>query len=748
MEETISADARRAIQRWLVVKGHDRQDLILERLAPVFGDAVEAALTGLVHRGDVVRLSDGVAPVLVPARKRRVAAGDRIVELGTLGSPASVILTLADEFGQPSWRPTTEREPQFADLVQWANRTGGDAAGEDSPGWSYLADVGDPRLVFRWPDDAPPMPRQLARIVTLFGEAGAESAALLSEVAVWAGLPPVALATDPAQARVVNLAPDNRALVVAGPGAGKTHTMALRARAIVAAGVPASTVHVISFTRAAVGEVRRRLGDDAAGEDVEVSTLDQLAAQIVSGFSRAFPRDGYEATVERATQMIAQRQGNIGAWLATRGYLIVDEAQDVVGPRLAFMRALLEAVPTKCGVTVFADPAQAIYGMANAPRLDADPVTAAFERSKLQRNHRATAGRLMDLALDGQRICLDAGADALTDMRALLERASAGPPPAEDTPEARPPATLHLFATGHAMMGLAARLSALGIATSLRGGAGGVERLARPSLAPAWIADLAPHIDGRRRASLPDALDRCGLDLSASEAAQALAPGVRDGHYNSQAIAAALLAGRLPPLTDPSRAVVLSTIHASKGLEADHVALHLPTIMPSERGAEGSDPVHDARVLYVGGTRARRTLYVDVERRGFARTSGGRYWRRGERAVQVRIAPADAPDTRGAPCDRRPTGEGALTVERTAEGWRAKFVPTHGGEFDLGLLPKTFTDDLWTIAKTVNPNGARPGRFGRGHAILRWGSTVRDDVLTVVPVVDGFVWVSITGAAP
>ena len=43
-------------------------------------------------------------------------------------------------------------------------------------------------------------------------------------------------------------------------------------------------------------------------------------------------------------------------------HLVVDEAQDLVGNRAQLVEALIEQLHLGCGITVFADSAQAIYG--------------------------------------------------------------------------------------------------------------------------------------------------------------------------------------------------------------------------------------------------------------------------------------------------------------------------------------------------------------------------------------------------
>jgi DNA helicase II / ATP-dependent DNA helicase PcrA len=107
----------------------------------------------------------------------------------------------------------------------------------------------------------------------------------------WIGAPPAPAAppverprralTD-AQRRVVEH-PGGPALVVAVAGAGKTTTMVERVRALVRSGVAPQRVLVVSFSRAAVADVRAKLlaADRASLGEVEVRTFHALAHVVL-----------------------------------------------------------------------------------------------------------------------------------------------------------------------------------------------------------------------------------------------------------------------------------------------------------------------------------------------------------------------------------------------------------------------------------------------------------------------------------
>ena len=85
--------------------------------------------------------------------------------------------------------------------------------------------------------------------------------------------------------RAVVLAEDGPLLVVAGPGSGKTTTLAARVAYLVQVrGIPPAAVLVITFTTAAAHALRCRLGaimGGAAGE-VDVTTFHALVRLVPS----------------------------------------------------------------------------------------------------------------------------------------------------------------------------------------------------------------------------------------------------------------------------------------------------------------------------------------------------------------------------------------------------------------------------------------------------------------------------------
>ena len=88
---------------------------------------------------------------------------------------------------------------------------------------------------------------------------------------------------------------------------------------------------------------------------------------------------------------LVRQDENVAEYLGSVEHLVVDEAQDIVGIRSDLVVEIVRKLPSSCGVTVFADEAQAIYGFADdrevQPGEVREPSLASAERlcGELQR---------------------------------------------------------------------------------------------------------------------------------------------------------------------------------------------------------------------------------------------------------------------------------------------------------------------------------------------------------------------------
>ena len=164
------------------------------------------------------------------------------------------------------------------------------------------------------------------------------------------------------QTEVAAAGAGTRQLVTAGPGTGKTHTLVARIGHLVEnEDIHPGGILALSFSRAAVGELRRRLR--ATGEDagrVAPVTFDSFATRVLAEVDPggAWTQQSFDGRIHEAIG----RVGDIAELLSTIEHVFIDELQDLVGVRMRFVKALLPHVDA--GFTLLGDPAQGIYDFA------------------------------------------------------------------------------------------------------------------------------------------------------------------------------------------------------------------------------------------------------------------------------------------------------------------------------------------------------------------------------------------------
>ena len=209
-------------------------------------------------------------------------------------------------------------------------------------------------------------------------------------VPVTPGPAPVRKAGEPVtltdeQKAVANASADARILVEAGPGTGKTETVAHRLVSLLRQGLLPSEILVLSFSRNAVKTLSSRI-ERMQGEEVRhvedlrylsVRTFDSWTFRMLRqlGFQPAdLLRREYEANIHELVQQLKGPKGTVlREQLSGIRHVIVDEFQDLSGVRGGLVLELLQtlAPPRQqgAGFTVLGDPAQAIYSFSlqNAP---------------------------------------------------------------------------------------------------------------------------------------------------------------------------------------------------------------------------------------------------------------------------------------------------------------------------------------------------------------------------------------------
>lgn len=688
-------------------------------------DAFNEALTALLRHGLVVRYTTRNTPLYVVARTAVNVVAGRSLSNAPVGANESLkddVETLDDLLGPPSWR-------YEASTIDQLVRNARNALSDDASAWVAMIECGDDALVLDGDlSSKPAQVRYLSALTRHWPEDARKE--LNGPFRMWAGLTSSAQ-TDFSQGRVVALPPDARAVAVAGPGAGKTFTIQQRICRLLEIGLNPTAISVIAYSRTAVAELLARV-PVIDGEVVDIRTIDSIAGLFVTHATEDIGETDFEGTVRQATTLIARDDRVVRRWLDGRRHLIVDEAQDVVGPRREMLMTLVNALPDECGVTIFGDPAQAIYDYrareldhAEPAAMDSVLMASGFERYELGGNHRTSRSTLRRLAREGRGIALNAasGHAALSEMRELLYEISDGPPPGHA--EARPVAGLALFRSHAAAARHAARMGEAGMRVRLIDA--GIQ------LAPAWLGRAMELLQGRGPNAIEDVVWNDPTLPASREIAEALAVGLVDGRYNASRMAEEMRAGRTL-LPEPPIGQVASTIHAAKGREALDVELHLPE--PRE-GLSNAEAAEEARVLYVGATRARRHLYIAPET-GSMRVTKGRHWRATRTGVQMQLRPSDA---LGMTVLERRDGpiRSPLLRWRRGEGW-VLFAEINNDEVALARFSESFSRELASICADVKAAHFVP--VSRGHFRVEWYTVAREEGLEVVPVPDGFVWIN------
>ena len=134
---------------------------------------------------------------------------------------------------------------------------------------------------------------------------------------------------------------------------------------------PSQEIVVLSFTRSAVEEIRRRIlaGVKAGFQDnlryAHVQTFDSYATRLMllDLPLEELPGEGYDQRIQEFTRrLVAGRLPEAKEAVGRIRYLLVDEVQDMGSPRAEMVLELARWVVTQDGgVVFFGDPAQAIY---------------------------------------------------------------------------------------------------------------------------------------------------------------------------------------------------------------------------------------------------------------------------------------------------------------------------------------------------------------------------------------------------
>ncbi|MGO7273042.1 UvrD-helicase domain-containing protein [Rhizobium ruizarguesonis] len=730
----------------------DRKDLpagraVIESVIDILCDAGDVG-TGLVH-GE---------PVLVAVPVRRLALPDgRIVGLGDHGQTV--------ERGPDELFPNVSGPPTatFVDVLEtW--RT----AAEPHASRFFSADG------HFSPADG--IPAETAVILSLCGSLdlrsgswsiGQDNAAFLRD---WFGVPSCKEAgdepaPDPEQLLVISADAGERIVVEAGPGAGKTNTATERVVRLVEEGLAPSRIVLLSFTRIAVTELRERIRNRLSATPgvamVQIHTFDSYAARIILA-AGAKTAGSHEATIQAATRLLRKRDPLVVNLVDPLEHIIIDEAQDLVGSRREFCEALINEVHRTCGITVFGDFAQAIYGY-QSPGSENDTLLELVQRlplfhsMRITRDHRTRTEGLRSLFRSARDFLRDnepATRDNYFELRDLIE-GSSSETGIRDFP-GHPSTTRGLILTRY-------RSSLLEVAAAMRmkGRQFRISLNDRPLRIEPWLGatlgGLDPDTKVTReafgqihdglRTSISRTFDDCWeilQDLDGSGRREIAVGRVAEGLEYPPSDLVSDYEGTSGPL--------LSTIHGIKGRQSERVLL----LLSAERRKEGINWSEEARTLYVAATRASHELRTGWAPAASFHAAGTpeRHWRgrRDYREMEIGLegdliewtgfSSSDCFTSAQEVIDSiwRAASSGS-TAEAVPFGADQLMIRLTDDEKPIGILGKQFTGVLREIINA--PEGSElPVLSGvsvtGATTVVVTGSAARPPSLALMPLLGGF----------
>ncbi|MFG2978050.1 UvrD-helicase domain-containing protein, partial [Streptomyces sp. NPDC048331] len=470
------------------------------------------------------------------------------------------------------------------------------------------------------------------------------------------GAPP---ALTDEQRAVVELPWDAKCLVVAGAGAGKTHTLVRRLDALVERDdVLPGEILVLSFSNAAVRELRQRIQRHAVAADrVRVQTFDSWATAFLSEIAPTgeWHTVPFDERIRNATEAIGE--GWLDDFLTEDlAHVVVDEVQDLVGERSRMIEALLDEY-RDAGFTVVGDPAQSLYGFQVPVAQRAAEVNSFFpwlrnsfpadlRELRLTRNFRATTDSARTALHLGPHLQQDdLTAEGHRSVHTRLHAALVSNLPFAPLDSELAASALRAYDGTNAIL-CTTNGQALAVSRSLwtSGVPHRVQRSAQDRVLPTWLSLLYRRCEGSTLARTRFDTIADELALPDGEARDVLwlalvrldGRGHRSG-IDLNRVKTALAGGRIPDelTTQGPVRVVVSTVHRAKGLEFDRVVVIDPGPVAGP-DTKDSDPAAAARALYVAMTRPRHDLFhLTLPRDPFLRKDGdgpyatGRWYRGG-----------------------------------------------------------------------------------------------------------------------
>jgi superfamily I DNA/RNA helicase len=422
----------------------------------------------------------------------------------------------------------------------------------------------------------------------------------------------------------------SQALVIAGAGTGKTEVLLGRLRSLIDREklTPGSEAIVLSYTRAAVGEIRERLSDSGGNARyATVRTFDSFATLLLANFAtdEDWEESDYDGRIEKAIELI-QSDTETRDFLGAYRHIFVDELQDLVGVRNRFVQANLTA--TSAGFTLLGDPAQAIYDwqlrtnnikessifdwLENQYNGELQTFRISQNHRRIKTNHKATTEHTIRISDIGKALGeSDPDYPVIGDQISIASAelpALAGPEGAKPVlMRPKNPPTAVLCRRNSEALVICGAFHELGIKHHMR-------RRATDTILPDWIARTIGGFDatsmGKKSFCKQYETRVDSINLSCDQAWKSLKKmgSSQKNALDIPALRERVLQRWIPDeLTQsPTVDVIVSTIHRAKGLEFDSVVILEPK--PFHKSKDRDLLIEEIKTLYVAMTRPRRYL--------------------------------------------------------------------------------------------------------------------------------------------
>ncbi len=442
---------------------------------------------------------------------------------------------------------------------------------------------------------------------------------------------------DRSQMNVIYKPKGSRLLVNAGPGQGKTAVACARiAYLIDKENVSPSCIWLISFTRTAVREMQSRISTYLKNrfdiDSIRIETIDSLAWKLHSGFNNQARIISYDDNIKSLLELM-ESDKDIADYLENNiEHLVIDEGQDIVGLRMKLLDRIIALLSPESGVTIFHDPAQAIYGFS----VDEDPETvngptkkislpeklksykgSSFREFHLEKIYRTSSPSLLRIFSETRKKLLDPQSDPNLKLENVLseimKNAEGSIPEHENSENPLNKDTFILFRRRAEVLLKSSFMFSRNQPHRIR-----ISGL--PVRIVPWIGICLSGFSGKviNKRTFLDLWRAGGLNEipGIPESEKAWQDLVRAAGKNDSLIDLDVLTRILSTPKPPSEfcipdtgeyGPIIGTIHACKGRETEEVHLMIPVSFPKGSEAEIDE---EARILYVGATRGRKSLFI------------------------------------------------------------------------------------------------------------------------------------------